>query len=336
MNDHSAITAQQDSAYETLPPISKSDGVASERDTVRYPAPVLPGAVVGVAALSGPVDGERLDRGLRALAEMGLEPRVAENARRRHGLFAGSDRARVEAFHSLVADPDVQAVFFARGGHGVLRILPNVDWPLLERRPIAYVGYSDLTPLLNEIALRARVATFHGPMVAADLARGLSSEERSSLLAALAGQLPLRYPVEALTAPEPWPASIDGRVVGGCLSMLNATLGTAYAPKLEGCILVLEDVNEPLYRRDRLLTHLYLSGSLTGVRALVVGHFEGAGEPPVEGWRDLLAEFGRSLGIPVAVGLSIGHRSPNLVLPLGLRGSLRLERGELEIPAEPL
>jgi muramoyltetrapeptide carboxypeptidase len=299
--------------------------------TVRLPPPVLPGAVVGVAALSGPVAEQPLAEGLEALAALGFEPRLAENARDRAGLFAGSDEVRVDGLHRLLRDPDVEALFFLRGGHGVLRILPRIDWELLARRPIAFVGYSDLTPLLNLVPQRLRVAAFHGPMVATDLARGLLAQEASSLLAMLAGELPARYPLQLLSVPEGLRGPVTGPVVGGCLSMLAATLGTPYAPSLDGSLLVLEDVNEPLYRRDRLLTHLYLSGSLKQVSALVVGHFEAAGESPLEGWWELLAEIGRSSGIPVAVGLPLGHARPNLTMPLGLTGTLCLERQELSI-----
>ena len=137
---------------------------------------------MGVAALSGPVDPVRLEAGLAELRRLGLTPVPADNllARSANGLFAGEDAERLAAFHRLAAEPDLPAILFARGGYGVPRILPWIDWDLLRRYPRAYVGYSDLTPFLLEVVRRLGWVAFHGPMVAADFARGQSPDEEES------------------------------------------------------------------------------------------------------------------------------------------------------------
>ena len=122
--------------------LTELSGVSMEPE---LPPPLQPGDRVGVAALSGTVEIRRLEAGLEALAELGYEPVEAANLRSRSGIFAGSDDERLRAFHDLAADPDLRAIFFTRGGHGLLRILPSMDWQLLARHPRAYVGYSDLT-----------------------------------------------------------------------------------------------------------------------------------------------------------------------------------------------
>ncbi len=290
------------------------------------PPPVRPGDRVGVAALSGPVDPERLARGLAALAGLGFEPVPAANLAAKSGLFAGDDRRRLDAFHELAADPALKAIVFARGGHGVLRLLPAIDWELLAAHPRAYVGYSDLTPFLLAVTARLGLVAFHGPMVAADLARGLAGEEAASLLAALAGEYPRAYAVEGARggngAVGPGAGEgVSGPLLGGCLSMIAALLGTPHLPDLTGAVLFWEDVDEPLYRLDRMLTHLKLSGSLTALSAMVVGHAEptdARGEPPAVWLADALAGFSP----PLAWGLAAGHRAPNLTLPLGLAARL--------------
>lgn len=294
--------------------------------SVQLPPPVRPGQPVGVAALSGPVDPQRLQRGLAALADLGFEPRLADNLHHRRGYLAGSDGERLDAFHRLAADPSLGAILFARGGYGVMRLLPAVDWPLLARYPRAYVGYSDLTAFLLQVPHRLGLASFHGPMVAADLARGLSPEEEGSLLAALAGELPAELPAGRwLRAGE-----AEGPVVGGCLSLLAALVGTPFFPSLEGAILVVEDVGERLYRLDRLLTQLLLAGSLDGLAALVVGHVDLLPDEDGDALPDLLAERAEGFSWPVAVGLPCGHSAPNLTLPLGLPGHLGAD-GSLRI-----
>lgn len=300
--------------------------------TVHLPPPVLPGDRVGVAALSGPVDAGRLDAGMEALARLGFEPVPAANLRSRSpdALFAGADGERLAAFHELAADAEVRAIVFARGGHGILRLLPGIDWNLLRRRPRSYVGYSDLTPFLLAVVERLGLVAFHGPMVAADLARGLDAEEERSFLDALAGRTPLEYRVEPHEG-EP----CEGRLLGGCLSLLTATLGTSFAPRLDGSLLFLEETNEPLYRFDRMLTQLRLSGTLTAVRGLLSGHLAGvgdAGEQERHGGelvRGLLRELAGRLGVPWSHGLDVGHSRANLTLPLGLWARLEPTTGLL-------
>lgn len=293
----------------------------------RLPPPVRPGARVGVAALSGPVRPERLLAGLEALAALGFEPVPADNLESREGLFAGGDDERLAAFHRLAADPGLEAVFFARGGYGVTRLLHRIDWDLLARHPRAYVGYSDLTPFLLAVVERLGLAAFHGPMVAADLARGLAPQEERSLLDALGGDLPVRLPVGGWVRR----GQARGVVAGGCLSLFAATLGTPAFPDLEGCLLVLEEIAEPPYRLDRMLTQLRLSGRLAGVRGIAFGHVDPPPEIPAGEWLTLCREALEALPGPVAFGLPSGHSAPNLTLPLGLPGHLDPQAGELRV-----
>lgn len=296
--------------------------------TPRLPPPAGPGDRVGVAALSGPVDPDKLEAGLAELRRLGFEPVVADNVLSRREFLAGEDRERLDAFHRLAADPDLKAIFFTRGGYGLMRILPALDWDLLARHPRAYVGYSDLTPFLLEVVRRLGFAAFHGPLVGGELARGLDSEEEASLLGALAGRYPVEQPFQSWLRE----GSASGPLVGGCLSLFSATLGTAWFPDLEGAILFWEDVNELPYRIDRMLTHLRLSGNLAGIAGMIVGHLERVGRPDGPEaeeerarWPSLVAENLSEFSWPLAWGLPSGHIPPNWTLPLGLPA--RLEAG---------
>jgi len=296
----------------------------------RLPPALRPGDRVGVAALSGPIAAERLEAGLAALAALGFEPVPAANLAARRGLFAGRDADRLEAFHRLVDDPSVRAILFARGGHGLLRILPGIDWRRLARVPRAYVGYSDVTPFLLEVVRRLGWIAFHGPMVAADLAAGLESTDREALIGALTGEPVTEVGLAgALGAGE-----VRGPLLGGCLSLLAAALGTPWRARLDGALLAIEEVGEPLYRVDRMLTHLRLSGSLAAVRGILIGSMSGTEEKALEPSR--VAELAAELapGVPVAWGLPIGHGGRNLTLPLGApaRFDAAALRLRLELP----
>jgi muramoyltetrapeptide carboxypeptidase len=304
------------------------------RPPAQLPPAVGPGDSVGIAALSGPVDPERLERGVAALERLGFKTVLARNLSRRAGLFAGTSSERLGGFHELVADRRLGAIFFARGGHGLLRVLPGIDWDLLARFPRAYVGYSDLTPLLLGIVARFGWVAFHGPLVAGEFARGMSGEEERVLLDALAGSFPATLPLAAPLRP----GSATGPLLGGCLSLLTATVGTPYLPSLAGSMLFFEDVNEPFYKVDRMLTHLGLSGNLAAIAGMIVGHLEG-GEHAAnvlasrddaavssERWRALIAENLSDFSWPVAWGLAAGHAAPNFTLPLGMMARIDEQR----------
>jgi muramoyltetrapeptide carboxypeptidase len=290
---------------------------------IQLPPPVLPGDRVGVAALSGPVDPDRLASGMEALRRLGFEVVPGANLARREGILAGTDDERLEAFHRLAADPSIKAILFARGGWGALRILDRIDWALLARHPRVYMGYSDLTPFLLQVVHRLGLVAFHGPMVAADLARGLTAQEETSFLDALGGRYPAVLPL-APAAEWERPAVARGPLLGGCLSLLVAVLGTPHAVPLEGAILFWEDVAEPLYRVDRMLTHLRLSGNLQGISGMLTGHlpWEEMEGHSRDRWRELATLSLGDFPWPVATGLAAGHTAPNLALPLGFPARL--------------
>lgn len=289
-----------------------------------------------MAALSGPVDPARLAAGLEALRALGFEPVPADNlALRQRGLFAGEDAERLAAFHRLAADPALAAIFFARGGWGAPRLLPLLDWELLARHPRAYVGYSDLTPFLLGLVQRCGLMAFHGPMAAADLARGLAPEETASLLGALGGESEVSYPLAGGSAGPAGEELVAAPLLGGCLSLLASSVGTAFAPDLAGSILFLEDVGEPAYRLDRMLTQLRQAGQLDAIRAIIVGHLTALGGRQLaageaESLLAVFREHAEALGVPFAWGLAAGHDAPNWTLPLGAAALL-----DLADPAAP-
>jgi muramoyltetrapeptide carboxypeptidase len=250
---------------------------------------------------------------------MGFEPVPADNLESVDGMFAGSDEERLAAFHRLAEDSSLSSILFARGGHGVLRVLPAIDWELLARRPRIYVGYSDLTPFLLEVTRRLGLAAFHGPMPSVDMARGLTRREETSLLNALKGDLPQTVALPTVFGEG---NGARGPLLGGCLSMLVASIGTEFETDFSGSILFWEEVDEPLYRIDRMLTQLKLSGVLDSIAGMIVGDVDLPEAADRRALREVLAGFAHEGSWLVGFGFPAGHCSPNLTLPLGMTAQI--------------
>jgi muramoyltetrapeptide carboxypeptidase len=286
---------------------------------VLIPPRLAPGDRIGVCAPGGPVREEALDRGLAYLKSRGYVPVPGRHLRERRGYLAGSDRHRREDLQRCLSDPTLRAVWFARGGYGTGRILADLDLAPLRRRPKALIGYSDLTVLLAAVDRVLGLCTFHGPLVAelgdpdafdaGSLWEALEGGDRRAGRAIPGGRALRR-------------GRGEGRLVGGCLSLLVGLLGTPYAPRTDGAILFWEDVNEEPFRIDRMLGHLRLAGVLAGLRGMVVGRLPGC-EPkdPAAALplAEILATHLRGTTYPVVIDYPAGHGPGKRTLPLGRR-----------------
>jgi muramoyltetrapeptide carboxypeptidase len=282
-----------------------------------------------VIAPAGALHEERLQAGVRVLEGWGVRVTLGEAVRARQAYLAGPDEARRADVQRMIDAPEVRAIFCARGGYGSQRLVPLLDLEPLVRCPKSIVGYSDATALLTA-ALGAGVGAMHGPMVADDIARGLSPRSQAHLWNLLTDAAYL-WAAEVPEAVRPGVAS--GPLLGGCLSVLAATLGTPYAPRTAGAILFLEDVGERPYRLDRLLTQLRQAGVLDEVAGVVFGtmstcpRIDGVG--PLEVVRSLFADAPYPVGFGLPAGHHTGADSDNLALPLGTRVTLDTQRGQL-------
>jgi muramoyltetrapeptide carboxypeptidase len=282
------------------------------------PPPLRPGDTVGVVSPAAAVDRDHLERGAAELKRLGFRVKVSAHALDRAGIVAGDDSVRARELQAFFADPEVKAIFGSRGGYGAGRILPLLDFAALARTPKLFMGFSDATFILNALVGKSGMVCLHGPMVAMDFARGLKAaalEHLRSLLTGEAGKLALPASV-ALR-----PGAAEGRIIGGCLSIVAASIGTPYAPPFDGAVLFLEDTGEKAYRIDRMLVQLAQAGALEKVAAIVFG----ALRPPdnSEAERRLteqcLADFAAHLDCPILSGVEAGHGTANLAIPFGVR-----------------
>jgi muramoyltetrapeptide carboxypeptidase len=281
----------------------------------RHAKPLESGSRVALVAPAGPLQkSEELPRAQENARTFGWEPIVAAHATERLGYLAGDDRQRLNDINAALRDPTIDAVWCLRGGYGMIRILDGVDYDALSRAPKAIIGYSDITALHAAVQRKCGLITYHGPTAR----EPLSAFSRDSFQRAVVGQTD-----SCGTAPnarEINPGSAEGRVTGGNLAVLTSLCGTPYMPDLTESILILEDINEPVYRIDRMLQQLKLSGVLHGCRAIVFGECVKCAEDAGGGARrfdEVLGEIAHALGIPCLAGIPVGHISEQWTIPLG-------------------
>ena len=297
--------------------------------TLQRPPLLSDGARVALVAPAGPLRGEPdLQRAMENVRSFGWDPIVSSNALARDGYFAGGDAQRAGELNRAFADDGIDGIWCLRGGYGTMRILDALDYDALLRRPKPVIGYSDITALHAALAVRSGITSFHGPTARAEL----TPFSRDSLrLAVVEGDDPCGVATGAQTLRS---GRAKGRLAGGNLALLAALVGTPYAPRLAECILVLEDIDEAVYRVDRMLRQLLLSGMLDGVRAIAFGACTNCPEAADDGARrleDVIGEVADVLAVPALSGIPVGHIADQWTVPLGVHAVLDADARTLTV-----
>jgi muramoyltetrapeptide carboxypeptidase len=288
------------------------------------PAALRPGDTIGIVAPASNIKQDLLDEGCRELETLGFKTHYRPEITTSYRYFSGTRDRRLAEFLEMVKSRDIDAIFCARGGYGSGQLIPNIDPDLIRSNAKIICGSSDITMLLNWIE-RAGVVSFHGPMVATAIRQGSAGYDRQLLVNLLQGKLAVRFPTDGT---KPLRAGrAEGRLIGGCLSVVAAAIGTKNEIDTRDSILILEDVDEKPYRIDRMITQLKQAGKFEGVRGVVFGEMlnclqhESQGYTLEEVLTDLLSDF----AFPILYGFPTGHTSrPNVIVPFGVRARLDL------------
>lgn len=295
-----------------------------------------------VAPASATFQGVDLDIARESLEALGLKVKVGRHVLARHGYLAGADKDRAADINGFFADREVRAVLPIRGGWGSARVLPYLDFEAIRRNPKIVLGFSDITALLLSIHAKTGLVTFHGP-------NGMGRWDAWSVDHVRR----LLFNGEAVTLENPrsmsdrnslvqtenrvrtiHPGTARGRLLGGNLTVLTATLGSPYVPAWDGAILFLEDVGEDLYRIDRMFTQLKLAGVLEKIRGFVFGTCAECG--PGEGFasltlEEILADHIKPLAVPAWFGAMIGHQMQQWTLPVGAEVQIDSSKGTITL-----
>lgn len=301
------------------------------------------GDTIGIIApASAPPDPQAVDRAAAALEKFGFKPKLGKNIRARLGFLAGTDRERAADLMTMFADKKVKAIVCLRGGYGCARILDRLDYELIRRNPKILAGYSDITALHFALLQKAGLISFHAPMWNGALADPKVPQfTRKSFIqtvmeAKARGSICEGCPDKAVSILRG--GSTEGRLIGGNLSLICASLGTPFAPSFKGRILFFEDISEKPYRLDRMLTQLWNAGILSQVAGVAVGVNKDCHDPDAkpggeyrQSGADVVKERLSRLRVPVVTGLPFGHVDLNATIPVGVRVKLNGRHGDLII-----
>lgn len=279
---------------------------------------------IAVVAPSGyAADPTAFVRGLDYLRSLGHTVQDFSASGTREQRFAASDAERVAQLHAAALDPDVEMVIALRGGYGLSRLLPAIDFNLLTRSVLEggkrWVGHSDFTVVQLGMLASAGAGSFAGPMICDDFSRADLSEFTHHHFWQCMTKDSWRIDVDAKGSPA---AHIEGTLWGGNLTMLCHLIGTHWMPMVQDGILFIEDVNEHPYRVERMLLQLAHAGVLRQQRAIVFGDFSGYKLSDYDNGYDfdqMLRYLRSRFAMPILQGLPFGHMKDKLTLPVGAR-----------------
>lgn len=296
------------------------------------------GDTIGLVAPSSPIAKEKMEQGIKKLTDMGFQIVISETAYLSYGYLAGEDELRAAELNHMFHNEDLDGIICLRGGYGAPRILNLLDYEMIKNNPKVFIGYSDITALHTVFNQRSELVTFHGPMVASDISGVFSEFSKESLLNAVFNEEfnpSMANESKEITTINPGVAK--GPIIGGNLSLLTSTIGTPYEIDTKGKILLIEEIEEPTFKIDRMITQLILSNKMKDAAGIILGDFNNCfpdeeGEFTVE---ELIDNLIKPLNKPTIANLQAGHCEPVITLPLGVNTKLDATKGEITILEEP-
>ncbi|MFT4738131.1 MAG: muramoyltetrapeptide carboxypeptidase [Cyclobacteriaceae bacterium] len=303
----------------------------SQASSIVKPTGVPKKATIGLITPGSALSRSAFERTLKSLTDLGHQVKYTPNIRVRSDFLSGTDQQRVADIHQMFSDPEVEAIYCARGGYGCSRLLDSINYDIIRANPKVFLGYSDITALHLAFYAKTGMVCFHGPVGAsewndfsADYVVDQTSKGRKVKIKA----------EEPLVITQ---GDASGKLVGGNLSLLCSLIGTPYDVDYSGHILFMEDVGESTYRIDRMLTQLRSSGKLDKVAGIALGYFTDCDTSPDSpyyeysmGLNEVFKDRLGDLGIPVMGGLPFGHEPHNATLPIGIEATLDTAKGELK------
>lgn len=290
------------------------------------PSCLKKGDTIGIAAPASPFDVDEFKKGVQNLESFGFKVHFRKDIFEKKSYLAGSDQRRSQELIELLENPNIKALFFARGGYGMMRLIPYLEQHPLQLKPKIILGYSDLTTLFLYLYQKYQLISFYGPVVAKDLSCNLNEATKENLLATLT-QTKSLGPFCFTQTQTIREGVTEGILMGGCLSLVVASLGTSYEIDTQDKILFLEDINEKPYSVDRMLTQLKQAGKLNKVKGILFGSLENGGN--LDHFSEIVSDILSDFKGPILFNFPSGHSLTKITLPLGIKVRLDATKKEL-------
>lgn len=292
------------------------------------PKALKKGDTVAIAAPASPFDRTEFEKGVNLLKSLGFHVIYREDIFSKDAYLAGPDERRAAELMEHFTNPEVKAIFFARGGYGCQRLIPLLNEELIRKHPKIILGYSDITTLLIYLQQSFSWSVFHGPVVAKAMGDTFKDRGQKSLWKALTETQALgKIQAEGFRFIKA--GKCEATLVGGCLSLLITNLKSSYELDTDGKIIFMEDINEKPYAIDRMLTQLKLAGKFKNAKGFVFGPFQNSGEGDAEIIAVILDVL-KGIDVPIAFGFPSGHVDDMLSIPLGVKVKLNSENHSIE------
>ncbi len=282
-----------------------------------------PGDTIGICAPSARFDSHKALKGISVLQAYGFKTIVPDEIYHIKRYLAGEDRQRAQILTSFFLDDQIDGIICVRGGYGAMRILDHVDWNIVSQNPKPFIGFSDATALLLTIANLSSFPVIHGPNLTS--LETASSNTLDSFIHSIQGvSKPIYLDHDSVI----FAGKSTGRLMGGNISTISHLIGTKFQPKFDESILFLEDIGEPAYKIDRMLTQMKMAGMFQNIQGLITGSFEDCEND--EYINEILEDIFKEFKIPVLTGLNSGHGKENLSLTLGLKVELDTSKASIK------
>jgi muramoyltetrapeptide carboxypeptidase len=231
----------------------------------------------------------------------------------------------------MFLDPKIDMLLCVRGGYGAIRTLPYINLSSIKKNPKIFLGFSDITVLLNTFYQKCNLITFHGPMLNSKFSEASINNLLQAIMDGYAPYI-ISSPSDLKTKSN-CNSTVYGTLVGGNLSVLCSMLSTPYEISTDNKILLLEDVGEEPYKIDRFLTQLLLANKLQNCKAILLGQFTACTSSITDSFsvEEVIKERLFPLNLPVVYNFMSGHDTPNLTLPIGAFIRLNCSNGEIEL-----
>lgn len=291
------------------------------------------GDTIGIISPASPESYDKIQQSISVISDLGFKVKTGNHVYDKLGHLAGTDKSRADDIMDAFLDDNIDMILCMRGGYGTMRLLPYLQFDVIMQNPKIFIGYSDITTLLNSFSSKSSLITFHGPMLTSDWSNENTID--SFLFTLMEGthpfciENPFDTPLISNTD-----AEVQGELVGGNLSLICSTIGTPYEINTENKILFIEEVGEEPYAVDRMLTHLLLANKLQRCKGLLLGQFTDCTLPHYERsltLDEVLQDRLFSMNKPILSNFMTGHGNPKLTLPIGANINLDCKNRKIHV-----